>query len=434
MDSKGFVSLKFIAGFARMKQLTEDFEFIKSTIVQSPDFEMRTGFDGTPCIRRKTEWEKFVLNMEDRDPSAQNDGPPALEEAPFFSPQVMENSSMFRSPFGVVSSFPARANESRSQHGQFFQTFAPLPTPSPVNGLPLSPSSRYSLSAVEGNLSHGQRHFQDLYPDPQTNKGNRSATKEPDTFPDEQIDSLTVVSRVLIGASTEPNGPGEYHEKTVEGRRGSELPSPTELDQPSSATQNSSSPKFRSQSSGPPNVRASLTSPHPPKTYPNPITPRLFFLKGKQAPEPSPPNSGYEPYHFLHARALNGRDASGKSQSAYDLNLLYMFWSHFLVLHFNTSMYEEFKCLALEDAGLGSPTEGLSSLIKFYSDSLTSSQPIRSSVARDYVELVKHEGPSADGLAFKQLRASLRNGALNMRNRKTITDIMDPKLRIELEC
>lgn len=64
-----------------MKDLTTDLELIKFVCLQSEELEVRLAADGKDKIRRKEGWEKWVLSIEERDPSAQNDGPRETEQS-----------------------------------------------------------------------------------------------------------------------------------------------------------------------------------------------------------------------------------------------------------------------------------------------------------------------------------------------------------------
>ncbi len=76
---------------------------------------------------------------------------------------------------------------------------------------------------------------------------------------------------------------------------------------------------------------------------------------------------------------------------------------------------------------------GMRNLISFYDEILNSKKKvIPEALARHYVELVKSEEPG-DRPAFERLRAAWRNGALDMKSRKKIDNLVDPKLREELE-
>lgn len=97
-------------------------------------------------------------------------------------------------------------------------------------------------------------------------------------------------------------------------------------------------------------------------------------------------------------------------------------------------MYSEFRQLASSDTTQRHNDTGISNLIKYYSESLSSQIPIRDNVAKDYVELVKSESSNADRPAFKQLRAAWRNGALNLKNRKKLGDLLDSSIKSELDA
>ena len=96
-------------------------------------------------------------------------------------------------------------------------------------------------------------------------------------------------------------------------------------------------------------------------------------------------------------------------------------------------MYGEFKFFANNDAQERHNGIGMRNLVEFYAKALSSPSPIRDHIVKDYVELVKTEPAILQGLAFKQLRQAWRNGALNLKNRKKLADIVDEELRGRLE-
>lgn len=75
MDSQGFVPLHFITAFKRMRDLSADMNLIRAVCEDSVDVDYVVGEDDCERLRRREDWQKFVLPMEDRDELARNDGP-----------------------------------------------------------------------------------------------------------------------------------------------------------------------------------------------------------------------------------------------------------------------------------------------------------------------------------------------------------------------
>lgn len=160
----------------------------------------------------------------------------------------------------------------------------------------------------------------------------------------------------------------------------------------------------------------------------------MFWLKGSEGVATSLPSNGEElPYYTLHERAHQARSEADIGTLPYHMDVLYQFWSHFLIRNFNARMYNEFCSVALQDAAEGRTDAGMKHLVTYYSEALNSQQTIRERVARDYVDMVKREDPSKPRPAFEQLRLAWRNGALNIKNRKKISDVIDQDLRQELD-
>jgi la-related protein 1 len=106
MDSQGFVSLEFIAGFNRIKHLSTDIELIKLVCQQSSAIQYRTGEDGQDRLRPREGWDRWVLNMAERDTVAQNEGPKELRHPPVPQPSGFDQANLPQWPVSAGASFP----------------------------------------------------------------------------------------------------------------------------------------------------------------------------------------------------------------------------------------------------------------------------------------------------------------------------------------
>ncbi|KAL2353928.1 hypothetical protein BJ546DRAFT_1062018 [Cryomyces antarcticus] len=208
MDSQGFVFLSVIAEFRRIKQLTTDMELIKFVCLQSPDTEFRVGVDGRDRLRRKDGWEQWILAMPERDPSARNDGPSQVERPPMPHPRVFDPQYV--------------ASQSASPTGAAFPQGLQGPQ-GPPHDAPYQSLNGVASTFVPAHAAAVHETSNGTYPGGMVNGANGtslarqhpyaaldSGNIEGDSFPDAQIETLTVVvkqnpnlqsSCVLIGNS-----------------------------------------------------------------------------------------------------------------------------------------------------------------------------------------------------------------------------------------
>ncbi|CCD49461.1 hypothetical protein BofuT4_P099710.1 [Botrytis cinerea T4] len=140
-----------------------------------------------------------------------------------------------------------------------------------------------------------------------------------------------------------------------------------------------------------------------------------------------------EKYAIFRERATRLREASQPGETHTDMELLYKFWAHFLCRNFNPGMYYEFRKLALEDSHNNAPT-GMEQLILYYDETLNNKKKtINEVLAGHYVDVVKGDDSPIQQSAFAKLRTSLRNGALDLKSRKRIDNLLDAKLKELLE-
>ena len=161
----------------------------------------------------------------------------------------------------------------------------------------------------------------------------------------------------------------------------------------------------------------------------------LYWLKGNDtAATELPSNGDPEPYLVVHARAMDARQTANSSDCPYELQVLYQFWSHFLIRHFNMTMYDEFRSLAHEDVDQGRSDDGMKHLQVYYGEALSNHRTINDRVARHYVQLVQMQYRNTMSRpAFDQLKRAWTNAATNTQNQSQISDNLDTELRIELD-
>jgi la-related protein 1 len=177
MDSQGFVSLEFIAGFNRIKSLSPDLDIIRLVCQQSSVIEYRTSEIGQDRLRRKDGWAQWVLDMAERDLSAQNEGPNELHQ-----PQVSRPAGFAQWP--MSPGFPAGPHGNDGAYSQMNgfhgapQDTAMAPAEKSVNGAATEETNGAAVSNGHPIES-----------------STKAVSGEPDSFSNFQLDSLTVVVR-----------------------------------------------------------------------------------------------------------------------------------------------------------------------------------------------------------------------------------------------
>jgi La domain len=159
MDSQGWLPFSVIAGFNRIKSLTEDMSLIRHVCQMSRNIEFRPGEDGNDHLRKVDKWDQWILDMDQRKPHAQIDGPPSLQRS--------------QSPTHLNSIFPAmtQMNSPNWARGPFYDGYtgvAGLNTVGPTSenqnasspiaaNLPEIPTGEdFSLTNGQAELSPGQ--------------------------------------------------------------------------------------------------------------------------------------------------------------------------------------------------------------------------------------------------------------------------------------
>ena len=428
MDSQGFVYLDVIAGFNRLKQLTQDKDLLKAVCLNSETIDIRVGEDGKERLRRREGWDQFLLPTDQREQGAQNEGPQQLQrpEKPqlqIFGPAA-NRGPQSAAPPGMAQRFDRRSYDYAMMHG----------IPPQYMGYP--PVSEGAYAEMNGDDTRGRAakspiHDNETSPVQQSLSDDKDA--EPDAFPDSQLTTLTVVVKPyrphapFHSAASRTFSNGSIDSRSIFG----EMEKSSES-QASSVTNGETIVNGGDGSTS----RSRHASPSTARSHERPAGPdvSVFWMKDESEKPSDPPNHvSLEPYVQLRLKALDQRSHAATGTCPYDLDVLYQFWCHFLIRNFNSRMYAEFKYYASQDGKERHNFNGLQNLVKFYDQALLSHQCIRDRLVKDYVELVNTEPAKLDGAAFKQLRSAWRNGALNLKNRKKLADIVDDSLKERLE-
>jgi la-related protein 1 len=142
---------------------------------------------------------------------------------------------------------------------------------------------------------------------------------------------------------------------------------------------------------------------------------------------PAKPGQYFVSYIALHDSSLQQREQGIEGA----MNPMYSFWANFLVDKFNDGMYTEFKKLADSDFEEGDVI-GMQHLINYYHGALKSQAALSEHVVTDLVTLLREE-KEPNRPVFKMLRMAWRDGALNLKTRKRIGDILTDAEKSEFD-
>ena len=147
MDSQGWVPISIVGNFPRMKALTTDEALLRSVCKNSPDVDHLEGFNGEPdLVRRKGDWARFLLPMDQRFADAQRDGPMIDVHS---GPPSTDERHQFRTPsFGGINQ--ARSPQPHSQLLGLGTSMSPVNQPD-VN--PFEATRSGSVLAARENVS-----------------------------------------------------------------------------------------------------------------------------------------------------------------------------------------------------------------------------------------------------------------------------------------
>ena len=202
MDSQGFVFLTVLVKFNRIQQLTQDMELIRWACVHSTNIDIRTSADGLDRLRKRDGWEQWVLIMEERDPSAQNDGPSHVEIPRIQPPTVLAMPYGFDGVSEAVTPYIPQhhiVDESSNYATRNGTAATSIPTavaPTPNGKISETPVTQTPLSGAvpdfAPNLPHTNGQGSSLL-DPSSHNAN--------LFTDEQVENLVIVIRKTINQS-----------------------------------------------------------------------------------------------------------------------------------------------------------------------------------------------------------------------------------------
>lgn len=382
MDSQGYLPLSVIASFRRVKSLTENVDLLRDVCQNLRSVEFWPAADGNDKLRKREDWETWVLSMDQRDPAAQVDGPPP-----------------------------------RAQANGYYQNGSAGPKVVNGNGVHVDTNAESAVNGIskdESTVGHSALSSEA----PEFSPLSHSVNEEHDAFPDDQIENLVIVVR-KPGYSSPSMSPSSGPRNVSNGVADAEKTPDAAEEAPLEKSENKPTSDAATNGTTTPKKKSSMPT---------------FWVKDRDAPtDLLPSNLTHESYNVFRVKALNNRPLAANKDCHKDMDVLYQFWSHFLVRNFNSSMYNEFHRLALDDLSTRECLAGFYNLVRFYEAALMGPLVVTQEVAQDYVNIVHTEPENTNRYAFQKLRAVWRDGAFNLKNRKKVDSALDTALKAELD-
>ncbi|KAK4106011.1 hypothetical protein N658DRAFT_414736 [Parathielavia hyrcaniae] len=333
MDGQGFVHLATIAGFKRIKTVTEDVELVRLACSISDHIEFGVGEDGIERLRPREKWQPFVLPVSERAEPYRNDGP--ANWTPYAKPET-QYVAPFPGPIAPQQYPPAPAGFPAFAEEQMYP-------PPFANGAVYDPSANgVAMNGIhhghETRLSAGVPE----YAPPQSAVTLESMT----SFPDSQVENLMVVlSYDEKGDAGSSDAAGMAGYVSHAGQNGVASSPETESVNTEPAA-DSASPNLLGRSA--------------------PSEREVVWVDGQTSASTTEQRLR-RPYSEIRQAALEQRRKAKGGETPREMQKLYRFWSQMLLHDFNAKVYLEFRHFALDDASREAPSKyGLKYLLEFY--------------------------------------------------------------------
>ena len=209
MDSQGYVFLSILTNFNRIKQLTSDMDIIRYVCLHSHSIEFQTGVDGIDRVRKAEGWQQWILSMDERDDTAKNERPIQMQQLRFPPPpQPLEGPSsslgrgdvLWRAPFGAATNHVEDMTILQSD-GNTSAYASDAPRKPSLDRISDAPITQTPLSAAVPDFAPGVPHSSKAL------SAVENHTVKENYFSDEQVESLMIVVRKPVLATTSLRAP-----------------------------------------------------------------------------------------------------------------------------------------------------------------------------------------------------------------------------------